>query len=239
MRRPHRRGDHAIGTIAPTPRGGRERAIHCRPNLYTWAIPPNRVGHYSCLDIAGALRIGHSSTGITYRGSHPMSEFEITIANNGYIDIPVEEPSAPDAAGSKHGDGRVATDNTSSTTTADDRGTENKYPRHLGTVVAARDDRVFQPVGGPVSVAWREGTLTRAHELEALCEWNTAEATPGERRRSGGGGQVSPCSGQAGGLRAAAGPAQAVPDLPQWAAYRAGDEQPRRRGGSAPQPRAA
>jgi hypothetical protein len=104
-----------------------------------------------------------------------MSEFETTIANNGYIDIPVEEPSAPDAAGSKHGDGRVATDNTSSTTTADDRGTENKYPHHLGTVVAARDDRVFQRVGGPVSVAWREGTLTRAYELQALCEWMTAK----------------------------------------------------------------
>jgi hypothetical protein len=26
-------------------------------------------------------------------------------------------------------------------------------------------------VGGPVSVAWREGTLTRAEELEALCAW--------------------------------------------------------------------
>ena len=24
------------------------------------------------------------------------------------------------------------------------------------------------PIGGPVSVAWREGTLTRAEELEAL-----------------------------------------------------------------------
>ena len=28
-----------------------------------------------------------------------------------------------------------------------------------------------QPVGGPVWVAWREGTLTRAKELEALCAW--------------------------------------------------------------------
>ena len=26
-------------------------------------------------------------------------------------------------------------------------------------------------VGGPVSVAWREGTLTRAKELESLCAW--------------------------------------------------------------------
>src|SRR6476469_8278109 len=30
-------------------------------------------------------------------------------------------------------------------------------------------------IGGPVSVAWREGTLTRAYELEALCEWITAK----------------------------------------------------------------
>jgi hypothetical protein len=28
-----------------------------------------------------------------------------------------------------------------------------------------------RPVGGPVAVAWREGTLTRAKELEALCAW--------------------------------------------------------------------
>jgi hypothetical protein len=27
------------------------------------------------------------------------------------------------------------------------------------------------PVGGPVSAAWREGTLTRAKELESLCAW--------------------------------------------------------------------
>jgi hypothetical protein len=30
-------------------------------------------------------------------------------------------------------------------------------------------------IGGPVRVAWREGTLTRAKELEALCEWVMAE----------------------------------------------------------------
>jgi hypothetical protein len=29
----------------------------------------------------------------------------------------------------------------------------------------------IRPVGGPVSVAWREGTLTRAKELESLCAW--------------------------------------------------------------------
>ena len=35
--------------------------------------------------------------------------------------------------------------------------------------------QLFQPVGGPVSVAWREGTLTRAYELQALCEWLTTK----------------------------------------------------------------
>lgn len=30
-------------------------------------------------------------------------------------------------------------------------------------------------VGGPVPVGWREGTLTRAYELEALCDWMTAK----------------------------------------------------------------
>ena len=55
-------------------------------------------------------------------------------------------------------------------------------PNHLKTAVSARDDIAFQPLGGPVSVAWREGTLTRAYELEALCDWVTTEthriATP-------------------------------------------------------------
>jgi hypothetical protein len=31
-------------------------------------------------------------------------------------------------------------------------------------------------VGGPVAVAWREGTLTRAKELEALCAWVAARS---------------------------------------------------------------
>ena len=31
-------------------------------------------------------------------------------------------------------------------------------------------------VGGPVAVAWREGTLTRAKELEALCAWVAASS---------------------------------------------------------------
>jgi hypothetical protein len=35
-----------------------------------------------------------------------------------------------------------------------------------------------RPVGGPVPVAWREGTLTRAKELEALCAWVLANHHP-------------------------------------------------------------
>jgi hypothetical protein len=34
---------------------------------------------------------------------------------------------------------------------------------------------MIAPIGGPVSVAWREGTLTRAEELEALCGWVRAK----------------------------------------------------------------
>jgi hypothetical protein len=33
-------------------------------------------------------------------------------------------------------------------------------------------------IGGPVWVAWREGTLTRAEELEALCSWIRAKNSP-------------------------------------------------------------
>jgi hypothetical protein len=36
-----------------------------------------------------------------------------------------------------------------------------------------------RPVGGPVSVAWREGTLTRAKELESLCAWALANGAQG------------------------------------------------------------
>ena len=31
-------------------------------------------------------------------------------------------------------------------------------------------------IQGPVWVAWREGTLTRAEELETLCDWEMAKA---------------------------------------------------------------
>ena len=73
---------------------------------------------------------------------------------------------------------------------------------HLRTVVAARGEPIFQPIGGPVSVAWREGTLTRAYELQALCDWMMAEGLTRQRLGSGGGGQVSPCGGQGRGVRA-------------------------------------
>src|SRR6476659_2358159 len=44
-------------------------------------------------------------------------------------------------------------------------------------VVTALGATEFRPVGGPVPVAWREGTLTRAYELEALCNWVTLKNT--------------------------------------------------------------
>jgi hypothetical protein len=43
------------------------------------------------------------------------------------------------------------------------------------TIPERRHQPVLEPVGGPVSVAWREGTLTRAAELDALCDWITAK----------------------------------------------------------------
>jgi hypothetical protein len=42
------------------------------------------------------------------------------------------------------------------------------------------DALLEQPVGGPVSVGWREGTLTRAKELEILCCWMLAQQDPDE-----------------------------------------------------------
>ena len=78
---------------------------------------------------------------------------------------------------------------------------------HLKTAATVPDDTVFQPLGGPVSVAWREGTLTRAYELQALCEWMTARDTLDSDWRFGEGGQVPPCSGQGRGFGQEAGPA--------------------------------
>ena len=46
---------------------------------------------------------------------------------------------------------------------------------HMKSAVMSGDGIGFQPLGGPVSVAWREGTLTRAYELQALCDWMTAK----------------------------------------------------------------
>jgi hypothetical protein len=47
---------------------------------------------------------------------------------------------------------------------------------------AERDGIRLQPVGGPVPVGWREGTLTRAKELEALSEWVQANDPQGNYR---------------------------------------------------------
>jgi hypothetical protein len=47
------------------------------------------------------------------------------------------------------------------------RHTSDSPERPSGESLAAS----ISPVGGPVWVAWREGTLTRAAELEALCAW--------------------------------------------------------------------
>jgi hypothetical protein len=47
----------------------------------------------------------------------------------------------------------------------------NDKPAASGQPAAA----MLAPIGGPVSVAWREGTLTRAEELEALCGWVRAK----------------------------------------------------------------
>ena len=56
----------------------------------------------------------------------------------------------------------------------DDGGGENiANPSHWRLLVAAPGAPEIRPVGGPVPVAWREGTLTRARELEALCDWNS------------------------------------------------------------------
>ena len=44
---------------------------------------------------------------------------------------------------------------------------------HRPLSVTAPGAPEIQPVGGPVPVAWRESTLTRAKELEALCDWNS------------------------------------------------------------------
>jgi hypothetical protein len=49
--------------------------------------------------------------------------------------------------------------------------TTSVYHRLLPKVVPANDDLDPERVGGPVWGAWREGTLTRAKELESLRDW--------------------------------------------------------------------
>src|SRR5690348_9351338 len=46
--------------------------------------------------------------------------------------------------------------------------------RDTARLLAGPEITAVDSIGGPVWVAWREGTLTRAEELEALCEWVTA-----------------------------------------------------------------
>jgi hypothetical protein len=54
------------------------------------------------------------------------------------------------------------------TVTAHDRlNGHGREPNHSQSVNRSHIHRI----DGPLSVAWREGTLTRAYELDALCEW--------------------------------------------------------------------
>ena len=54
-----------------------------------------------------------------------------------------------------------------------DDGKDDANPNHRPPSVTAPGAPEIRPVGGPVPVAWRENTLTRARELEALCDWNS------------------------------------------------------------------
>ena len=54
---------------------------------------------------------------------------------------------------------------------ARERSDENTNLTHPQAAGMAPDVTHVRPVGGPVGLAWREGTLTRACELEALCAW--------------------------------------------------------------------
>ena len=49
--------------------------------------------------------------------------------------------------------------------------------RDTARLPAGPEITAVDSIGGPVWVAWREGTLTRAEELEALCAWVTAAMT--------------------------------------------------------------
>jgi len=52
-----------------------------------------------------------------------------------------------------------------------DSGQDGPRTTLAGGVMLERARLAARPVGGPVSVGWREGTLTRAKELESLCAW--------------------------------------------------------------------
>jgi hypothetical protein len=82
------------------------------------------------------------------------------------------------------------------------------------------------PIEQPVRIAWREGTLTRAEELESLHAWVAADPES----------KQSEVLAEAIRLHLAAartrrGTSAPVPDLRQRGADRARDEQPGRRGG--------
>jgi hypothetical protein len=75
-------------------------------------------------------------------------------------------------AGGRHQGGYMmdtAVRPTSSTDTSDANSSSDEV---VGTGSPDTPDPLgIGPVGGPVRVAWREATLTRAEELEALCAW--------------------------------------------------------------------
>jgi hypothetical protein len=80
-----------------------------------------------------------------------------------------------------------------------------------------------EPIDQPVRVAWREGTLTRAEELEALHAW---VATHPESKRSGELAEAIQLHAPGGGQGRGEVQAALVPDVRQRVADRARDEQP-------------
>lgn len=54
--------------------------------------------------------------------------------------------------------------------------TSSASPRASADTALPLVEHENRSIQGPVWVAWREGTLTRAEELEALCEWEMAKA---------------------------------------------------------------
>jgi hypothetical protein len=101
-------------------------------------------------------------------GSPTPSQSNGTVSAEGNGTVPAEA----DSASFKHAHEKVPTSNEGSTTTehADDA-KANTNPDRPPPVVTALGAAANRPVGGPVPVAWHEGTLTRAYELETLCNW--------------------------------------------------------------------